>query len=437
MNTSPIHSTSKITPVLVAGLMLVTATASWALAPAGPDFDAITSAIVDHATQMSAIGPHPVGTAGETKSAEYIRQAFQAAGLITTVESFRYQRFVLEKIDCTIGDTSIPVQLVGLDPYGGDRSFSGDVVFLDPSDEDQQYRNRVVVMPGERAFFGVMFQGADMIVCLDPETFEKVANRGRTDCNLTVTGHMETRTSHNVVGTLAATTPTDREILVTSHLDGYRDSPGANDNGTGVGSCIELARTFKKLPVRSRNLTFLAFGGEEVGLLGSRAYFQAHQQSLANLDLVFNVDTIGGTGDPRVEMGGGTAEDYAERGACHFPEHLMDAAWEGADGKWRVCHPDILQPLLMSSQSPAWLDAILQETVNAMDFKVDAARTIFSDGRMFAQGGVPVSGIAQEAGSKLIHSQNDTPENLHPELIRKCMRITCGTLSAALTHFEN
>lgn len=436
MNTSSTHATLKIARVLVAGLMLATATLSAAMTPAAPDFDAMTTAIVDHASRMSAIGAHPVGSAGENRSVAYVQQAFTEAGLSVSVEPFTFKRFVLEELTFRVDGKTFPVMLMGLDPYGGQLNYAGNMVLLNPEDEEQQYKDQVVVIPGERAFFGVMYQGAKMIVCLEPHVFQQVAQLQTTDCKLNVVGHMETLTSHNVVAVLPATEPTGREILITSHLDGYRDSPGANDNGTGVGCAIELARLFSRQPDRSRTLKFVAFGGEETGLLGSRQYFIMHREELADIDLVFNVDTIGGIGDPRVEMGGGMAEAYAKLGACNFPEHLMGTAWEDVKGRWRVCHPEILQPLLMSSQTPDWLETILRQTVSNMDFNVDAARTIFSDGRMFAQGGIPVSGVAQKAGSKLIHSQDDTPANLHPDLIRKCTRISHQALCATLAHFD-
>jgi len=282
-----------------------------------------------------------------------------------------------------------------------------------------------------------MFQGARMVVCMDPGDFRNAVASGITACDLRITGHLETRKSHNVIGILPATTGTDREFLITCHLDGYQHSPGANDNGTGIGTLIELARVFANRPQRSRNIRFVAFGAEESGLLGSRMYVSRHRGELAGIDMVFNVDTIGGTGDPRVEMGSGTAEAYGETGACHFPEYLMDKAWEGRNGKWRLCHPAILPPLLMASILPEWLETVLADVTASMDFKVDASGPIFSDGRAFAQAGVPTSGIAQKAGSALLHSENDTPANLNPELIRKCVRITHDVVIAALNHFQD
>ncbi len=421
--------------LMMAG-MAVVLTASYAGEPAGNVGSDAAEAVIGHAVHISAIGPHPVGSAGEQAVAEYVQKEFEDAGLETTVETFQYRRFVLDSVSFYLGETAYPVQLVGFDPYGGPKSFSGDVVLVDTAADLPDVKGRVVVLPGEQAFFGLMLYGASMIVCLEPTDFEAVQAAGQTACRLNITGRIESFTSRNVIGILPATTDTNRQILLTCHMDGYRDSPGANDNGTGMGTLIELAKQLNEKTERSRNVVFAAFGGEEVGLLGSRTYFVKHAGELANMDLIFNVDTIGGTGDPRVEMDGGVADDYAERGACHFPDYLMDTAWEGANGKWRICHSDLLRPLLMSSQVPDWLGGILRDVTGSAGFKVDACGPIFSDGRIFAQAGVPTSGVAQKAGSKLIHSSNDTPENLHPALIRKSIRLTDEVITATLDHFS-
>ena len=47
--------------------------------------------------------------------------------------------------------------------------------------------------------------------------------------------------------------------------------PGADDNASGVAGLLELARWFSQHPPRNRGILFLAFAGEELGLLGSAA----------------------------------------------------------------------------------------------------------------------------------------------------------------------
>lgn len=63
-------------------------------------------------------------------------------------------------------------------------------------------------------------------------------------------------------------------VVVGAHLDTVRDSPGADDNGSGVVALLELARILAPLPLR-RSVELVAFDMEEIGLAGSRAYVEA------------------------------------------------------------------------------------------------------------------------------------------------------------------
>lgn len=74
-------------------------------------------------------------------------------------------------------------------------------------------------------------------------------------------------------------------------LDGDR-KPGANDNASGVAALMALARFFSKTETR-HNLLFVAFGGEEKGLLGSE-YFVSHLSiDAAMIDEMINLDMLG------------------------------------------------------------------------------------------------------------------------------------------------
>jgi Zn-dependent M28 family amino/carboxypeptidase len=63
---------------------------------------------------------------------------------------------------------------------------------------------------------------------------------------------------------------TDEAVLVTSHVDAHDIAEGAMDNGAGTAAVVEVARA---LAAREADLDcrveFVAFGAEEVGLVGS------------------------------------------------------------------------------------------------------------------------------------------------------------------------
>src|SRR5262245_5360581 len=93
----------------------------------------------------------------------------------------------------------------------------------------------------------------------------------------------------NVIGILPGTGPLAKEyVVIGAHYDhlgrGERGSlerdqakrteihHGADDNGSGTVSVMELARRMTAKKCEGRTLVFMTFGGEEQGLLGSR-YF--------------------------------------------------------------------------------------------------------------------------------------------------------------------
>jgi len=79
---------------------------------------------------------------------------------------------------------------------------------------------------------------------------------------------------------------------------------GADDNASGVAALIEIARSAATDRARfPRSLVFVAFAGEERGLLGSRHYASAPVIPLADTVMMVNLDMIGRS-QGSVEVGG-------------------------------------------------------------------------------------------------------------------------------------
>ena len=66
---------------------------------------------------------------------------------------------------------------------------------------------------------------------------------------------------------------------------------GANDNASGVSGLIHLARYFGKLKNNERTLLFIAFSGEELGLLGSEKMAASFDPKV--IKAMINMDMIG------------------------------------------------------------------------------------------------------------------------------------------------
>jgi len=101
-----------------------------------------------------------------------------------------------------------------------------------------------------------------------------------------------------------------REIVVMAHRDDSGIGSGLNDNASGTGALIELARAYAPNGAAQLNslpysIAFVSTDGAEEGALGA-AHFAAQPSARNNVVAVINLDSIGGKGTPRLEFGGDT-----------------------------------------------------------------------------------------------------------------------------------
>jgi len=96
--------------------------------------------------------------------------------------------------------------------------------------------------------------------------------------------------SHNVVAML----PGEREefLLLSAHYDTTALSRGSYDNMTGCIGLLSVLDTLRGKKLRY-GLRFVFCGSEERGLLGSKAYAEAHEEELKRCALNINLDMIG------------------------------------------------------------------------------------------------------------------------------------------------
>lgn len=100
--------------------------------------------------------------------------------------------------------------------------------------------------------------------------------------------------SHNVIATIKGSKYPEEIIAFTAHYDSVSYSKGAYDNATGSTAIMQLLDYYKNnLP--ERTLKFIWCGSEEMGLLGSKAYLEAHKDEIEKYKFCLNVDMIGVT----------------------------------------------------------------------------------------------------------------------------------------------
>jgi len=84
-------------------------------------------------------------------------------------------------------------------------------------------------------------------------------------------GDRDDKPWNNIVIDLPGRTLPGEVLVIAAHFDAVPNSPGAEDNGTGVAAIVEMARVLRERPMH-RTVRLILFNLEEAGLVGSRAY---------------------------------------------------------------------------------------------------------------------------------------------------------------------
>ena len=150
-------------------------------------------------------------------------------------------------------------------------------------------------------------------IALTPEQYNRIYRLVERGVGATVEAEVRTTIyrddldSINVVAEITGGDKADELIMLGGHLDSTAAALGATDNGAGCAVMMEAVRILKKLDLPlARTVRIVLWGGEEQGLLGSKAYVKQHFGDPETMNLepahekfsaYFNVDN--GTGKIR------------------------------------------------------------------------------------------------------------------------------------------
>lgn len=210
----------------------------------------------------------------------------------------------------------------------------------------------------------------------------------------------------NVIGVLRGSDPKlrDEYIVIGGHYDHLGDGEqggsmapsqigkihhGADDNASGTAGVMELARIFsqEKKQLR-RSILFMAYAGEELGLLGSAHYVEHPLAPLENTVAMLNLDMIGRVNNNKLYVGGvGTSPGFRklveeENQATKFDVDFSDLGYDASDhmsfGRHQVpvmfffsgLHADYHKP------SDTWEKVQPAETAMVLELVASVARRI-------------------------------------------------------------
>ena len=184
-------------------------------------------------------------------------------------------------------------------------------------------------------------------------------------------------TTNNVIGYQQGARFPGQYIVLMGHYDHLgrlgpdHYFPGANDNASGIALMVNIASSFKDSP-QSFSLVYIAFSGEEQGLIGSRYFVQHTPIPLDSIRFVINLDMVASGNGGLVALGGNESPE-----AYSLLKKLNDSLQLG--------------PIRKRSNAPN------------------------SDHYFFLQQGVPGFFIYTDKGTQPYHHMEDLPETLNWE----------------------
>ncbi len=222
--------------------------------------------------------------------------------LISRDEKFENDRLNKIRYDQTLGETAVPVFAVS-------RQTAANILGVKAA-ELKTIENLTAMKKDTTAKVKVAFRDLSPTV-----SFKVNLVKQQTD-------------AYNVVGILEGTDDVlkNEAIVIGAHYDhlgrGGQGSTapnsteihhGADDNASGTAAMLEIARQFAKEKKNKRTIIFIAFGGEEEGLLGSKHYVNNPVFPLDKTVAMLNMDMIGRLTDNKLTVGGiGTATEWKE-----------------------------------------------------------------------------------------------------------------------------
>ena len=159
------------------------------------------------------------------------------------------------------------------------------------------------------------------------EKTHSTVNKTEVKVSLTIRLIRQDVPAANVIGILEGSDPVlkNEAIVIGAHYDhlGHGGAGslapkqgevhhGADDNASGTAGVLEIARLLSAERPR-RTVVFIAFSGEEEGLLGSNHYVNHPVVAIENTVAMINMDMIGRMKNNRLTIGGiGTAEQFRQ-----------------------------------------------------------------------------------------------------------------------------
>jgi len=267
---------------------------------------------------------HTGGSAEELRAAEYLKAQAEALGAQARLEAFPVDMAEMHAASFEADGRSVPCEgyrccgsgeveaplcyLPNTDPTSL-LSVKGKIVLLDSGLRHFLYHDLLdngavgfITYDGnvnfrdddidKRELRGYVANGRK-VPCVNINAKEalKLVKNGVKTVKITVSQTEFQGESHNVIAELPGLT--DEWIVLTAHYDTVPLSHGSYDNMSGCVGLLEAIEAMTPSAPHRYGIRCVFCGSEERGLLGSKAYVQAHEGELEKIALNVNLDMIG------------------------------------------------------------------------------------------------------------------------------------------------
>lgn len=378
-----------------------------------------------HIEALSAIGDRFVGSEGDARAIEYVTGEFRRLGLEVAYTDIEVPSFVERQVELRLvdGDRRVEAIAAYFSPGTPPEGITADLVFVGDGEEadyqELDVKNRIVVLQESGLGYSKFWLGtfaaraarhgalamivihpmpwpyrmsmeagnsvienrfldeqvpAVCVSSIDGGSLMRAIGSGQSKVWLKADLARPNRKSCCISGYLRGRELPDERVAIVAHRDnGF--PPGANDNGSGSGTMLEVARVLSNHQPR-RTIEFISSTAEEGVTQGIWAYIQAHKDDLNRMTALIDLDMFG--------VGGRL--------------NLVDV------GLW----PD-REPL----KHTEWLITMLEEIADDLGYqlgRMTAGWGVAESGRFLAEG-VPAAWFWR-ADDMYYHSIHDTPDKI-------------------------
>jgi aminopeptidase YwaD len=239
---------------------------------------------------------------GMNKAADFITEKFTSFGL-QPLDGKDFRQPFSYSVNTFPGKMEVAINDIVLEP-GKDFILSPESRGIKCTGELQQkdsvtfvdVKDRIIVSLEKKLTGDISQQVADYTeILLDTNHFKGLPIKIKVDIENTFVKNFK---AANICGYVKGTAKPDSIIFITAHYDhlgGLGNDvyfPGANDNASGTGVLLDLAKYYAMHP-QLYSIGFISFAGEEPGLLGSHFFTEHPLIPLKQIRFLLNLDMEG------------------------------------------------------------------------------------------------------------------------------------------------